>query len=109
MTRMIIALRAALSDAAYFGAQLAGDTWANWRAVLLAMAGETLTSEESAAVCGLSGRQRLPQGAPKEVWAAVWAVGAGKAAPWPSMPPGWHVVMTIGLPWHQVNAVSSWC
>jgi hypothetical protein len=35
MTR-IVTLRQALTDSGYFGSQLAGDSWANWRAVLLA-------------------------------------------------------------------------
>jgi hypothetical protein len=36
MTR-IVTLRQALSDAAYFGKQIAGDSWHNWRAVLLSI------------------------------------------------------------------------
>jgi hypothetical protein len=70
MTR-IVNLRTALTDKNYFSNQLSGVSWVNWRAVLIALAGEPLTEDEHATVCTLSGRQKLPQGAPKEFWAAV--------------------------------------
>jgi hypothetical protein len=58
MTRTVT-LRQALPGAAYFGNQLAGESWANWRAVLLAMAGEELTPDKHSAICGLIGPETL--------------------------------------------------
>jgi hypothetical protein len=37
--KKIVTLRQALSDPQYFGGQLDGDSWALWRALLLAIMG----------------------------------------------------------------------
>jgi hypothetical protein len=102
----IVNLKTALTDKNYFGNQLSGDSWSQWRAFLIALAGEPLTKDEHATVCSLSGRQSLPQGAPKEFWAAQWAAGAGNPAQWPAMPLGWPAAMTTALCWHPANAAN---
>jgi hypothetical protein len=43
----IVSLRAALNDSRYFGSQLLGDSWANWKVLLLAIAGEELTANRA--------------------------------------------------------------
>jgi hypothetical protein len=55
-----ITLRQALDDPALFGNVLAGDSWAAWRALLIATVGETLTSEERALFTKFTGRQHEP-------------------------------------------------
>ena len=44
--RKIVTLRQALTDTAYFGGQLSGDSWARWRVLLLAILGEPLEPDE---------------------------------------------------------------
>jgi hypothetical protein len=46
MINTIISMRGALERPEFFGSQLAGETWANWRVLLIAIAGEELTAEE---------------------------------------------------------------
>jgi hypothetical protein len=82
MNLPLVSLREALRRPEYFGAVLAGDSWANWRVLLVAIAGEGLDEAEAGAFKGLSGRT----GAPTE--AARLAVEAARAARRPSWPPG---------------------
>jgi hypothetical protein len=44
--RKLITMREALESPAYFGTLLAGDSWAAWRVMLIAIVGEALTDEE---------------------------------------------------------------
>ena len=44
----LVPMRAALADPRYFGEVLAGDSWANWRVLLIAIAGEALNPDELA-------------------------------------------------------------
>jgi hypothetical protein len=55
--KKIVTLRQALSDDQYFGAQLAGPSWAPWRALLLAIMGEPLTPDELTLFTSLTERQ----------------------------------------------------
>jgi hypothetical protein len=64
-------MRDALSLPQYFGNQFAGECWANWRALLLAIAGEPLESGEVETLKALTGRQKWPQEAVREFWAVV--------------------------------------
>ena len=41
-------MREALESDGYFGRLLAGDSWAAWRALLIAIVGEELTEDERA-------------------------------------------------------------
>ena len=43
--RKLITMREALESPAYFGTLLAGDSWAAWRVMLIAIVGEALTDE----------------------------------------------------------------
>jgi hypothetical protein len=58
-------------DPDYFGRQLAGESWAKWRAMLLAIAGEPLEPDEARIFTSLTRRQRAPQG---RVAAECWLV-----------------------------------
>lgn len=40
----LVSMRQALGDSAYFGGLLAGDSWAAWRVLLIAVVGEELRS-----------------------------------------------------------------
>jgi hypothetical protein len=86
--RKLVTMREALRRPEYFGAALAGDSWANWRVSLIAIAGEPLDEAEVVTFKALSGRAGAPTEAAREFWAVVLAAGAGKAVPWPSWPPG---------------------
>jgi hypothetical protein len=67
----LVTMRDALSLPQYFGTQLAGDSWVNWRAVLLALAAEPLEPDEGAILQRLTGRQRWPLGRVSEFW-GIW-------------------------------------
>ena len=58
--RKIVTLRQALTDTAYFGEQLSGDSWARWRVLLLAILGELLEPAELAIFTELTGRPTAP-------------------------------------------------
>jgi hypothetical protein len=66
--KKIISLRQALSDRQYFGGQLDGDSWANWRALLLAIAGEPLEPDEMQVFTSLTKRRRAPLAGFAESW-----------------------------------------
>jgi hypothetical protein len=63
-------MRAALTDPRYFGEALAGDSWANWRVLLIAIAGEALNPDELAVFKALTNRQK----APVEPFAEFWGI-----------------------------------
>jgi hypothetical protein len=58
--RKIVSLRQALDDRQYFGGQLAGESWAPWRSLLLAIMGEELTADELTTFTALTGRLQAP-------------------------------------------------
>jgi hypothetical protein len=88
MNLPLVSMREALRRPEYFGAVLAGDSWANWRVLLVAIAGEGLDEAEAGAFKGLSGRTGAPTEAAREFWAVCLAVEAARAAQRPSWPPG---------------------
>src|SRR5262245_3845614 len=55
-----ISLRRALADAGLLAHALPGDTWATWRALLIACMGEALTAGECVAFTKLTGRECEP-------------------------------------------------
>jgi hypothetical protein len=69
--RKLIIMREALESPAYFGGLLAGDSWAAWRALLIAIVGEELTDEERALFKALTGREREPLEPVEEFFAAI--------------------------------------
>src|ERR1700730_14791026 len=74
----IITLRQALSDRSYFGGQLDGASWANWRPLLYVILGEPLALDELARFEALTGRPTVPAGRPRE-FAGVIGRRGGKS------------------------------
>ena len=67
--RPLVTMRQALADPDLFGgAILAGDSWAVWRVLLIAIVGEELTPAERIIFERLTGRPREAQGAAEEAW-----------------------------------------
>jgi hypothetical protein len=77
MTVPILSMREALDRKDYFGGQLSGDSWAKWRVLLIAIAGEPLLPDEVASFTELTGCATAPAEPPREC-------AGGKAEPWPS-------------------------
>jgi hypothetical protein len=69
--RKLITMREALADPAYFGSLLAGDSWAAWRVVLIAIVGEALTEDERVIFEGITGRPQEAGEPLEEFWAVV--------------------------------------
>ena len=66
-----VSMRQALADPKIFGEVLAGDSWATWRALLIAAMGEELTDPERAIFQEVTGRDREPLERVDELWAIV--------------------------------------
>ena len=64
-------MRAALEDPHQLGIALAGDTWAAWRVLLIAIMGEELTDDERVIFTALTGREREPLEPVEEFWGVV--------------------------------------
>jgi hypothetical protein len=58
--KRLVSMRESLADPQLLGAALKGESWAIWRAFLIALAGEELTDEERALYKGITGRDREP-------------------------------------------------
>jgi hypothetical protein len=69
--RKLITMREALESPAYFGTLLAGDSWAAWRVMLIAIVGEALTDGELVLFKTLTGRDSEPREPVEEFWAAI--------------------------------------
>lgn len=69
--RKLITMREALASPSYFGGLLAGDTWAAWRVLLIAIVGEELTPEERVVFEGLTGRASEPLEPVEEFWGVI--------------------------------------
>lgn len=63
-----ISLREALSDDRLLGQAIPGESWAIWRALLLASMGETLTQEERELFTLVTGRSQEPEERVDEFW-----------------------------------------
>ena len=59
-TPTAITMRAALTDPQLLGGVLAGDSWAAWRVMLIAIVGEQLTDDERVVFETLTGRPHEP-------------------------------------------------
>ncbi|MEO8646549.1 terminase large subunit [Pseudomonas sp.] len=68
---MSVTIRDLMTDPALFGAQFAGESWANWRALLASFYGLDLTDDEHTNYLSLTGRSSLPPGAFDELWLVV--------------------------------------
>jgi hypothetical protein len=69
--RKLITMREALESPAYFGTLLAGNSWAAWRVLLIAIVGEALTDEEFIVFNDLTGRESEPLEPVEEFWAVI--------------------------------------
>jgi hypothetical protein len=78
--RKLVTMREALRRPDYFGDVLSGDSWANWRVLLIAIAGEPLESDELEPFKALTNRQRAPSEPVREFWAAVGRRGGKSRA-----------------------------
>jgi hypothetical protein len=54
--RKLVNMREALRRSEYFGDALMGDSWANWRVLLIAIAGEKLDEAEAVTFKALTNR-----------------------------------------------------
>src|ERR1700712_1085755 len=77
--KLLCSMREALEDDNVLGRSLPGDSWRNWRTLLIAGRGEPLTAEEREVFRELTTREREPQEPVDEVWAVVGR-GCGKTA-----------------------------
>ena len=75
-----ITLRKALNDPELLGSALGGDSWANWRAMLLAANGEPLEPAELSAFREFTGRTEPPQTRVDELWCAIGRRGGKSRA-----------------------------
>jgi hypothetical protein len=69
--RKLVSMREALASPLYFGTLLAGESWAAWRILLIAIVGEKLTKAERAVFKTLTGREREPGEPVEEFWAVI--------------------------------------
>lgn len=78
--RPLCTMREALADPAIFAEILPGETWAPWRAILIASRGEALTDDERAIFTALTGREREPERPVDELWGIVGRRGGKSRA-----------------------------
>ena len=78
--RKIVTMRKALADPRYFGLLLAGDLWAAWRVLLIAIVGEDLTEAERVIFKALTGRDREPGEPVLEFWGVIGRRGGKSRA-----------------------------
>ncbi len=78
--RPLCTMREALADPAIFAEILPGETWAPWRAILIASRGEPLTDEERVIYAALTGRDREPERPVDELWGIVGRRGGKSRA-----------------------------
>jgi hypothetical protein len=64
----LVSMRAALADPDLFGKVLAGDSWALWRTLLIAICGEALTVDERVIFGALTGKPYEPAERVEEFW-----------------------------------------
>ncbi len=78
--RPLCTMREALADPAIFAEILPGETWAPWRAILIASRGEPLTDNERVIYAALTGRDREPERPVDELWGIVGRRGGKSRA-----------------------------
>lgn len=77
--KLLCSMREALEDDSILGTVLPGESWRNWRILLIASRGEPLTAEEREIFTRLTTREREPDEPCDEVWSVVGR-GGGKSA-----------------------------
>src|SRR3954468_12521636 len=73
-------LRQALADGNLLGDALVGESWAGWKAVLLAAMGEPLASDEREHFRRLTGRDEPPKQRVEELWVVAGRRGGKSRA-----------------------------
>jgi hypothetical protein len=81
--RPIVTMRSALSDPDLFGKVFAGESWAAWRVLLIAICGEALTSEERTVFEASQDGPRSPGSPSKRLGLSKGAAPVERAL-WPS-------------------------
>jgi hypothetical protein len=76
----LFSLRRALDDTRLLGASLAGPSWANWRTLMLAICGETLTAAELEVFTTLTRRTVSPPARVRQAWVVVGRRGGKSRA-----------------------------
>src|SRR5262249_10585472 len=79
VVRKRVSMRAALGDATLLADALPGDSWANWRTLLIALMGEPLTEAERASYKSLTGGREVEPGAVVDTFLAVAGRRSGKS------------------------------
>lgn len=69
--KALMTMRDALEHPDIFGTILPGESWAAWRALLIAMMGEELSDAERALFAELTGREREPLERVEEFWGVI--------------------------------------
>lgn len=69
--KKLFTMREALADEHLLGGLLDGDSWRHWRALLIALLGETLTDDERLLFRDVTGRDAEPTELVEEFWAAI--------------------------------------
>jgi hypothetical protein len=78
--RPSISMRKALNDPKLLGGVLAGESWAAWRILLIALNGERLTDGERVVFARLTGREREPLQRCEEFWGVIGRRGGKSQA-----------------------------
>lgn len=66
--RQKVTIRRALEDPSLLGAVLSGDSWRNWRIIMIAANGEELAADELEIFRRFTGRPEAPE---KRVWCPI--------------------------------------
>ena len=103
--RKLVTMREALDDLGYFGRLLAGDSWAAWRVLLIAICGEELTDGEREVFKARTGREREPLEMVEEFWAIIGRRG-GKTRAAGILAGYLGAVSTIATSWRPASAAS---
>lgn len=96
-----VTMREAIESQEWFADQLEGESWAFWRVLLLAIAGEPLTDAERMLFESVTGREREPGRIVEDFWAIVGRRG-GKSkatsilAAWLAACVDWRPVLALG-------------
>lgn len=98
----LVTMRQALADPDLFGSILAGELWAAWRVLLIAIVGEELKPEERIVFEMLTGRPHEAQEAAEEAWLIKGRRGAGHA-PSPSWRPTAGAFATMRRSWRPAS------
>src|SRR6202035_1902427 len=81
----------------YFGGQLDGESWANWRPLLFTILGEPLTPDELIRFEALTGRPAVPAKRPRE-FIGPGAANHAPLASWRPISPAVSIIAKLSPP-----------